>query len=177
LEVAESVAQLREMNKDEPDIVFKGEKAADLGAVNPQGFCDAISGWGMACDASHKVTTSDNYELQLFNIKAKSTAAGARVAFLQHGLNSGGNTWITNGPKSVSYVLANAGYDVWVGNNRGSYYSRANTKIDPNSDPKHFFDYSFYELGQYDAPAQIDEVLKLTGVSKLSYVGHSQGTS
>ena len=33
LETAQAVAELRELNKDEPDIVFKGEKP--LEAVNP----------------------------------------------------------------------------------------------------------------------------------------------
>jgi lysosomal acid lipase/cholesteryl ester hydrolase len=64
--------------------------------------------------------------------------------FLQHGLNSSANTWINNGDASVSKYLVDAGFNVWLGNNRGSYYSRANTKIDPNSNPKQFFDYSFY---------------------------------
>lgn len=51
--------------------------------------------------------------------------------------------------------------------------------MDPSrsSDAKAYFDYSFYELGKYDAPTQIDYVLKKTGHKKLSYVGHSQGTS
>ena len=33
LETAQAVAKLRELNKDEPDIVFKGEKPVE--AVNP----------------------------------------------------------------------------------------------------------------------------------------------
>lgn len=49
------------MNKDEPDIVFKGEVEAPK--VNAAEFCRDISSWGFACDASNKVTTSDNYEL------------------------------------------------------------------------------------------------------------------
>ena len=175
LETAQAVAQLRELNKDEPDIVFKGEKP--LEAVDPNGFCDDISSWGLACDASNTVTTSDNYVLRLFNIKKKTTAKGARAVFLQHGLNSSGNTWINNGENSVSWQLANAGYDVWIGNNRGSYYSRENTTVNPEKDPKKFFDYSFYQLGQYDVPANINKVLELTGLAKISYVGHSQGTS
>ncbi len=61
LEVADAVAQLREMNKDEPDIVFKGEKTVE--AVDPALFCGYLSGWNVDCDSSHKVTTSDNYEL------------------------------------------------------------------------------------------------------------------
>jgi len=40
-----------------------------------------------------------------------------------------------------------------------------------------FFDYSFYEMGKYDLPAQIDYVLSTTGVKTLSYIAHSQGTS
>ena len=167
--------KLAEMNKDEPDIVFR--EAKPIETLEPSAFCNAIKDWGMTCDFSHKVTTSDNYVLQLFNLKKSTTAAGAKVVFLQHGLFSSANTWINNGTKSIPYVLANAGYDVWFGNNRGTTYSRANTKINPDKSARTFFDYSFYELGQYDDPAQIDEVLSLTSASTLSYIGHSQGTT
>jgi len=82
-----------------------------------------------------------------------------------------------NEEKSAGFQLANLGYDVWFGNNRGNIYSRHNTKINPDSDKKDFFNYSFYTLGQYDVPAQIDNVRKITGYDKISYIGHSQGTS
>lgn len=32
-------------------------------------------------------------------------------------------------------------------------------------------------MGRYDIPAEVDYVLKHTGQAKLSYVGHSQGTT
>jgi pimeloyl-ACP methyl ester carboxylesterase len=32
-------------------------------------------------------------------------------------------------------------------------------------------------MGRYDVPANIQYVLEKTGKSKLSYIGHSQGTS
>ena len=36
--------------------------------------------------------------------------------------------------------------------------------------------FSFDEIGQYDVPAQLQYILKLTKQDALSYVGHSQGT-
>ena len=50
-------------------------------------------------------------------------------------------------------MLASAGFDVWLGNNRGTRYSRKNTRLNPDTDASEFFKYSFFELGQYDAPA------------------------
>lgn len=37
--------------------------------------------------------------------------------------------------------------------------------------------YRFNELGIYDLPAEIDYVLKKTGYSQLTYIGHSMGTT
>jgi hypothetical protein len=34
--------------------------------------------------------------------------------------------------KAVAYVIANAGYDVWLGNNRGNIYSRKSENSDPD---------------------------------------------
>lgn len=72
-----------------------------------------------------------------------------------------------NKNKSAPIQVANAGYDVWMGNNRGNKYSRGHVKLNPDNgtdaEKREYFDYSFYELGKYDAPAQIDFVLKKTG--------------
>jgi len=98
---------------------------------------------------------------------------GGVPVFFQHGLFSSADTWAMNEGRSPAYRAAHEGYDVWLGNNRGNNYSRGHDTLSPVKTPKEFFDYSFYELGQYDAPTQIDYVLKKTGHSKLSYVGHS----
>lgn len=49
--------------------------------------------------------------------------------------------------------MAHAGYDVWFGNNRGTKYSRKHVSLKEDWDFSKFYDYSFYELGKYDAPA------------------------
>lgn len=87
------------------------------------------------------------------------------------------DTFIVHKNKSIGVQIAKAGYDVWLGNNRGNIYSRNHLKYNPSLDQEKYFDYSFQELGQYDLPAQINFVTNFTNVKKLSYIGHSQGTS
>lgn len=140
-----------------------------------------IQAQGLLCE-EHKVTTSDGYILTLFRVRDPQGSKfnkQAKPIFVQHGLFADSNTWILKGEKSLSVQLAKKGYDVWFGNNRGNIYSRGHTRLDPDkdSDKKEYYDYSFYELGKYDLTANIDYVRKFTNFDKLSYIGHSQGTT
>lgn len=40
-----------------------------------------------------------------------------------------------------------------------------------------YFDFSFQEMAEFDQPALWEYVLKTTGQKKLTYIGHSQGTT
>lgn len=127
----------------------------------------------------HFVETKDGYILGLHRIPFSPKLNNAhvkekRVVFIQHGLECSSTDWILNGPeKSLGYLLADAGYDVWMGNARGNTYSRNHTKLNPNRNDFWLFDW--HEIALLDMPALIDKALKVSGQEKLHYIGHSQG--
>ncbi|CAL1688829.1 unnamed protein product [Lasius platythorax] len=128
----------------------------------------------------HEVTTYDGYILELHRITGRKNSSNSQVqkpiAFVMHGLLCSSASWVIAGPeKGLAYILADAGYDVWLGNARGSMYSRKHVHWSVNS--KKFWDFSWHEIGTLDLPAMIDYILKNTGQKKLFYLGHSQGTT
>ncbi|KAI3909147.1 hypothetical protein MKW98_012884 [Papaver atlanticum] len=121
------------------------------------------------------VTTKDGYILSLQRVNsAKGNPKTKEPAFLQHGLFMDGASWFLDSPKqSLGFILADNGYDVWVGNTRGTRYSRRHKNLDA-SFPL-YWDFSWDEMAQYDLPAYINFVYKQTK-KKINYIGHSQGT-
>ncbi|GLG98544.1 Lipase [Gryllus bimaculatus] len=129
---------------------------------------------------THEVTTDDGYILTLFRIPygrdSATKTANPKPAYVQHGLLSSSDDWIIAGPdKAFGYILADAGYDVWLGNARGNKWSRRHVSLDPEKAA--FWDFSWHEMGIYDLPAVIDYILATTGTKQLHYVGHSMGTT
>ncbi|XP_011155911.3 lipase 3 [Solenopsis invicta] len=128
----------------------------------------------------HKVTTSDGYILELHRITGRSNSTDSNaqkpIAFVMHGLLCDSSVWVLSGPeRSLAFILADAGYDVWLGNARGNRYAHthANRKIKDND----YWNFSWHEIGTLDLPAMIDHIVKTTGRKKMFYLGHSQGTT
>jgi len=67
--------------------------------------------------------------------------------------------WVMNYPEqSPAYVLADQGYDVWLGNNRGTYFGQKHLSLDPKN--KDFWQWTWEEMGTYDLPATIEYILE-----------------
>jgi len=97
---------------------------------------------------------------------------------MQHGLMDAADAFVMNwADVAPAFVTSRAGYDVWMGNTRGNTYSRAHLTLDPDYNKKKFWAFDFSEMGTYDIPANLDYITELTGVEKVSYIGHSQGTT
>jgi lysosomal acid lipase/cholesteryl ester hydrolase len=76
----------------------------------------------------HVVLTKDGYLLVLHRLPSKrgeqssrpGTSTGKPVVYLHHGLLMNSEIWVclTEAERALPFVLAEQGYDVWLGNNR-----------------------------------------------------------
>ncbi|KAH0623586.1 hypothetical protein JD844_006503, partial [Phrynosoma platyrhinos] len=128
----------------------------------------------------YHIETEDGYILTVFRMphgRYNGADKDSRPAvFLQHSLLGDAFHWISNQPNSsLGFILADVGYDVWIGNRRGSIYSSNHKTLNPSE--KKFWDFSFHEMGYYDIPAVIDFILNKTGHKQLYYIGHSEGST
>lgn len=127
----------------------------------------------------HYVTTKDGFVLNIQRIprgRYEQVSPGRKpVVFLQHGLLMDSSNWVINSPsESLGYILADRGFDVWLGNIRGNVYSQRHVSLNP--DQREFWNWSWENMAAQDLPAMLEYVLNRTGQADLFYVGHSQGT-
>ncbi|XP_014480140.1 PREDICTED: lipase 3 isoform X2 [Dinoponera quadriceps] len=122
---------------------------------------------------AHVIPTEDGYLLTLHRIPGDKDSP---TVFLQHGLLGSSVDWVIPGKdKGLAYILADQGYDVWLGNFRGNTYSRAHINL-PTSDSR-FWNFSYHEMGIYDIPAAISYITNMRFQPLHAYIGHSMGTT
>ncbi|KAF7273613.1 hypothetical protein GWI33_013659 [Rhynchophorus ferrugineus] len=127
----------------------------------------------------HTVTTEDGYILTMHRIqygRNKTDAEASRpVAFFNHGMGGCSMQYVNGGPdRALGMMFADAGYDVWMVNTRGTTYATHQSLTEKDSD---YWDYSFHEKAIYDLPVSIDYVITTTGQESVTYIGHSEGTT
>ncbi|KAL1489957.1 hypothetical protein ABEB36_013880 [Hypothenemus hampei] len=130
----------------------------------------------------HEIYSEDGYILSLHRIpRSKYDKAPLKnqrpVALFQHGLLASSDVFLFRGPEyDLPYLLADAGYDVWLSNMRGNIYSMKHKAFDAEKDSE-YWKFSLHEVGVYDLPAIIDYILKITKEHSLYFLGHSVGST
>eukprot|EP00697_Spironema_sp_BW2_P012880 gnl/Spiro4/29562_TR14483_c0_g1_i1.p1 gnl/Spiro4/29562_TR14483_c0_g1~~gnl/Spiro4/29562_TR14483_c0_g1_i1.p1 ORF type:complete len:391 (+),score=95.53 gnl/Spiro4/29562_TR14483_c0_g1_i1:66-1238(+) len=118
---------------------------------------------------THNVPTPDGYLLQVQRIPS---TPGAPVVYLQHGLLDSSCTWISNSvDQSLGFILSRAGYDVWLGNQRGNRFS---SRMADGGDYNWAF--TMDEMARFDDEALLTYITNATSKPRISWVGHSRGT-
>jgi len=135
----------------------------------------------------HKIITYDGYFLTTFRIpgkkgeKLENAIADKRpVVLLWHGLLDSADSWIINDEENApAFILANQGYDVWVGNSRGNKHSREHRFLDPDreEDKESFFGFNIEDMSTHDTNATVDYIRQETGKRTIGVIGHGAGAT
>lgn len=97
----------------------------------------------------HDVITKDGYIIQLHRIphgvNNSTIESGKPVVLFIPGMLCTSGVLIINGPsRSLPLLLADLGYDVWIGNQRGSTYSRRHVSYtDTNIFSRQYWNFRF----------------------------------
>lgn len=135
----------------------------------------------------HVVTTKDGYLLVIHKIENPNNNShndnqqdnNNKIIYFHHGLLTSSELFVLGSTKekTLPYLLADLGYQVWLGNNRGNKYSRKHLKLSA-SDPN-FWDFSLDEFSYFDIPDTINYIKTFYNDPncKVTYIGFSQGCS
>lgn len=83
----------------------------------------------------HYVETKDGYKLKLYRICGGKNEINYKrkekqAILIMHGILDSSDGWICNSEdKCIPYILANRGYDVWIGNFRGNKHSKFHNSL------------------------------------------------
>ncbi|XP_049833848.1 lipase member M-like [Schistocerca gregaria] len=127
---------------------------------------------GYRCEV-HPVSTEDGYELTMHRI-LPSAPFRAAILVMSGLIGCSDNFFAFGKNNSLPFMLADAGYDVFLGNQRGCAYSRGHKKW-TRRDPQ-YWRYTLDDVALFDMPALVSLAQRLSGERRLFYVGYSAGT-
>lgn len=99
------------------------------------------------------------------------------------------DSWFTSPEhgEPMPIQLYESGYDVWLGNNRGTFHSMKHTAHNHVDEPELYWNWSFAEMGTLDLPAMFKQIKytiqqnvddpHILHTDKIVYIGYDQGAT
>src|SRR5262245_17003641 len=97
-------------------------------------------------------------------VSATELILGKYPVLLWPGLMQSSGTYCVNDESSLAFFLCKAGYDVWLGNNRG-YFHPKHKHLKPSN--YKFWSWNLTQMGYLDIPATISHVCHQTNRNKV----------
>ena len=122
--------------------------------------------------------TPDGWRLTMFRVRPMVEAPADEEdtprppVLLQHGLLQTPITFVVGGRRSLAAVLYDAGYDVWLGNNRTNIHSMEHVRLQPHQEE--FWRCTIDDFA-VDTSTMAHAVLRHAASDSLAFIGHSQG--
>ena len=142
----------------------------------------------------HTTTTEDGYVLTMFrlagpigNFPVHRTAS--QSVLIMPGLGMSADSWFPapEHGEPMPIQLYESGYDVWLGNNRGTFHSITHTHHHHEHDAEAYWNWSFAEMGMHDVPAMLKQIKytinqqvedpHILHTDKIIYIGYDQGAT
>lgn len=118
-----------------------------------------------------QVITEDGYILRVHHMYPTIADSTKKPVFLMHSAFSNPIYFLNSGHNiSLGFYLADNGFDVWMGNVRGSKYATEHMWLSTSG--KDYWRFDFHEMGVFDLPPMIDLTLRQTGAQQVFYIGH-----
>ncbi len=91
----------------------------------------------------HSVTTQDGYILSLDRVPhSRNSSKLGEAVLVNHGIGSdAASFFLITDENSLGFLLADAGYDVWLLNMRGTTNSKKHVWLDLHDDRSKFWDF------------------------------------
>ena len=96
---------------------------------------------------------------------------------LQHGHHLDSKIWFKEkkAGKPIPLQLFDAGYDVWVGNVRGTEYALEHKTL--KSILPDYWNFTWDDIARYDIPAMMNLMKAATKQEKIFFMGYSHGAT
>nr|XP_023020524.1 lipase 1-like [Leptinotarsa decemlineata] len=137
-----------------------------------QNISEIIRSWPNYTAEEHYLITEDGYEILVE--RAFLNISKPTPIIIVHGMAMNAIGWVNKENISLARLLGDLGYDIWMLNFRGTWYSKGHINL--KSTDKDYWQFNLDDLGVHDVRSIVKLVYEKTNRQAI-YIGYSMGTT